>query len=347
MSLSSHLDCRSTNLGGLQVEERSAGSIPALTGKPTRIGPRSSNREVYPRAYGETNGAGYRGWRCPGLSPRLRGNQRQSGNGAGVDGSIPALTGKPRSHPRRRRFRRVYPRAYGETVSAWSARTFAMGLSPRLRGNPLELLCPRTRERSIPALTGKPWLVAVDDSPAGVYPRAYGETKSHCTVISCGEGLSPRLRGNRRWSGTALGAPGSIPALTGKPSPASTATTTARVYPRAYGETARAGDRGGAPAGLSPRLRGNPLSSALGGGLSGSIPALTGKPFPPRRAGSRGTVYPRAYGETTWPPWWWWRTRGLSPRLRGNLATDTGCLRNPRSIPALTGKPRAWWTTRT
>ena len=51
-------------------------------------------------------------------------------------------------------------------------------------------------------------------------------------------GLSPRLRGNLNLLCCKDGWLGSIPALTGKPIRGSIRRAAARVYPRAYGETA-------------------------------------------------------------------------------------------------------------
>ncbi len=117
------------------------GSIPALTGKP---GDRSRQRDrprVYPRAYGETLvryllPRGYRG-----LSPRLRGNPARRATILPIEGSIPALTGKPAPLIDVARSSTVYPRAYGETSLSHCATAPRTGLSPRLRGNPSYKRC--------------------------------------------------------------------------------------------------------------------------------------------------------------------------------------------------------------
>ncbi len=132
------------------------GSIPALTGKP-----RSSSRTVrscgvYPRAYGETPRGTHTSPACPGLSPRLRGNQVLDALLASCYRSIPALTGKPAGSTSRQRSQKVYPRAYGETTPGTASSLNRSGLSPRLRGNPPVVPRYAPVERSIPALTGKP-----------------------------------------------------------------------------------------------------------------------------------------------------------------------------------------------
>ena len=279
-------------------------------------------KRVYPRAYGETGEHRFALVGSQGLSPRLRGNLAGRHEHVAYGGSIPALTGKPtRRRPPVGR-KRVYPRAYGETVSTWRAALTAAGLSPRLRGNRLHLARGVDGGRSIPALTGKPANTALRSSEVKVYPRAYGETWRGDTNTWRTAGLSPRLRGNRQAGDEAGGQKGSIPALTGKP--------TRRRPPR------------GQKKGLSPRLRGNRLHLARGVDGGRSIPALTGKPHVERIPVPLVRVYPRAYGETKFLTHFWQAAIGLSPRLRGNHEDHERAHRRCGSIPALTGKPQEY-----
>ena len=172
--------------------------------------------------------------------------------------SIPALTGKPCWPPWCRSLRGVYPRAYGETPYRSTRLRLSGGLSPRLRGNPVRFTGRYGVRRSIPALTGKPLARCASRESPEVYPRAYGETLLADAGAYVAQGLSPRLRGNLSLPPQLGPSLGSIPALTGKPPPASYERDRSGVYPRAYGETW--GYRAGDPAsdGLSPRLRGNP-----------------------------------------------------------------------------------------
>ena len=55
----------------------------------------------------------------------------------------------------------------------WAA---AMGLSPRVRGNPMPVLGGLTLRGSIPACAGEPWLRPKQDSLGKVYPRVCGGT---------------------------------------------------------------------------------------------------------------------------------------------------------------------------
>ena len=70
-------------------------SIPAWAGKPTRLPPARRRVRVYPRVGGETLQMGAASDKLDGLSPRGRGNQRQRGRLATLQGSIPAWAGKP------------------------------------------------------------------------------------------------------------------------------------------------------------------------------------------------------------------------------------------------------------
>ena len=152
-------------------------------------------------------------------------------------------------------------------------------------------------------------------------------------------GLSPRIRGNQEGFPDGPRCSGSIPAHTGKPRSSAATPRRRKVYPRAYGETDPDYAVATLAEGLSPRIRGNPRPTTAAAQMRGSIPAHTGKPRSrPTRTGP-GWVYPRAYGET-------WHCRmnarvmkGLSPRIRGNLALSHECARPQGSIPAHTGKP--------
>ena len=98
-----------------------------------------------------------------GLSPRVRGNRGGRYEDVAEQRSIPACAGEPPHPGKRQTGRQVYPRVCGGT-GCFSARPrAAIGLSPRVRGNPtmLSLECPAAR--SIPACAGEPLNA---DSPA-------------------------------------------------------------------------------------------------------------------------------------------------------------------------------------
>ena len=302
-----------------------------------------------------------------GLSPRGRGNHRQYRRTPPPGGSIPARAGKPVPDTECLGRRRVYPRAGGETgVGRYSGRR-VRGLSPRGRGNlPLIVLVPEIRG-SIPARAGKPRKITGQTSFGRVYPRAGGETIGEVTPADYSEGLSPRGRGNpgslrsdRRSVGSIPARAGkppaqqqgtsegrrSIPARAGKPAAPRTDTAARGVYPRAGGETCERPPPVPRAWGLSPRGRGNRgLLRRFHLGQR-SIPARAGKPrIRSWRSRSR-RVYPRAGGETSCQTFCASRSRGLSPRGRGNRLVAVSWRSYSRSIPARAGKPRRCWCRR-
>ena len=112
-----------------------------------------------------------------------------------------------------------------------------------------------------------------------------------------------------------------------------------------YGETQTRSNSAYNARGLSPHVRGNLLLPHYRLLAQGSIPACTGKPAPVREEILRLAVYPRMYGETSWPASFGIFVCGLSPHVRGNLRPPAGGGRPVGSIPACTGKPtsrRSW-----
>ena len=167
----------------------------------------------------------------------------------------------------------------------------------------------------------------------------YGETAQQPLGPRAVEGLSPRVRGNRRRSGRDVRAGGSIPACTGKPSSSTNLRVYYWVYPRVYGETAPSPSASVAYRGLSPRVRGNLLQADDAVHRCGSIPACTGKPRTALRMAMSCKVYPRVYGETELPEATSGNPPGLSPRVRGNQGQQPNQKPSHGSIPACTGKP--------
>ena len=113
-----------------------------------------------------------------------------------------------------------------------------------------------------------------------------------------------------------------------------------RVYPRVGGETEPKGTRVKCLAGLSPRGRGNLVGVFDPVEGHGSIPAWAGKPRACRRSVRDLEVYPRVGGETKSVSAFGARSRGLSPRGRGNPRRQPDRGGRAGSIPAWAGKPR-------
>ena len=170
---------------------------------------------------------------------------------------------------------------YGETADEHPQSCRHVGLSPHVRGNPERSFHARPDEGSIPACTGKPSRHSPLAIRPRVYPRMYGETENFHKHAHIPSGLSPHVRGNLcptarrklpRWS---------IPACTGKPEPARKLARLIPVYPRMYGETKGRVAREPCLYGLSPHVRGNLRRCGRPWQPVGSIPACTGKPWPP------------------------------------------------------------------
>ena len=159
-------------------------------------------------------------------------------------------------------------------------------------------------------------------------------------------GLSPRMRGNRHVQWQNHCKKGSIPAHAGKPLPSDDKQLHYWVYPRACGETTDSITMPERGQGLSPRMRGNLCILDTFGSLDGSIPAHAGKPTQASFFAIIRWVYPRACGETGRTGCGGQRSRGLSPRMRGNLRAALRPPCRPGSIPAHAGKPAGHYRQR-
>ena len=175
-----------------------------------------------------------------------------------------------------------------------------------------------TQERSIPARAGEPHTDGFRTEIYLVYPRACGGT----------------------------GQTGLFPARAGEPAAGASVACSCGVYPRACGGTGGSGNIPSSVPGLSPRVRGNRLSVALGRGNGRSIPARAGEPCWMRWYSSPLGVYPRACGGTVSFKRSITSVTGLSPRVRGNPATPQWAKITTRSIPARAGEPHAAGTGR-
>ncbi len=131
----------------------------------------------------------------------------------------------------------------------------------------------------------------------------------------------------------------SIPACAGEPCAESHGATRSGVYPRVCGGTPSSRPRPTRATGLSPRVRGNQPVARRHRMTGRSIPACAGEPTCSSRAGHADRVYPRVCGGTRSPRLPWRRSRGLSPRVRGNLPHRVRGHVARGSIPACAGEP--------
>jgi hypothetical protein len=132
---------------------------------------------------------------------------------------------------------------------------------------------------------------------------------------------------------------GFIPAFAGEPKGMRSMSTRSGVYPRMCGGTASVAGGSYIGRGLSPHVRGNPLSRGFRLDGSGSIPACAGEPFSSALRSEFSEVYPRMCGGTEIAAYLDREAEGLSPHVRGNLSLVWLWLRNEGSIPACAGEP--------
>ena len=192
---------------------------------------------------------------------------------------------------------------------------------------------------SIPASAGEPGGWCRSEAAQSVYPRECGGTTSGGCSARLASGLSPRVRGNRISVAQCTPSRRSIPASAGEPTTSGLTSGGPTVYPRECGGTTASQPRKRQRLGLSPRVRGNRFRFHSGLPNNRSIPASAGEPIRQSVWTPHRRVYPRECGGT-----WIWpvvmaRCRGLSPRVRGNLAWDFQPCPLRGSIPASAGEP--------
>ena len=213
-----------------------------------------------------------------GLSPRVRGNRRTRILRRRSVRSIPACAGEPRSCRSKSSTAEVYPRVCGGTDGRLNYRGAECGLSPRVRGNPTSRVVYSGRMGSIPACAGEPMGKPMLSYMCRVYPRVCGGTRPPTGRLQAAWGLSPRVRGNRRYVRRNCLYKRSIPACAGEPCGGRRGPRQWPVYPRVCGGTngnflCVSGGKG-----LSPRVRGNLTRLTRAWVNTRSIPACAGEP---------------------------------------------------------------------
>ena len=232
----------------------------------------------------------------------------------------------------------VYPRVCGGTYRCIPCRVCHGGLSPRVRGNLVDVRRCGRSTGSIPACAGEPQPPGRAGHPGEVYPRVCGGTRPERLEAERQYGLSPRVRGNPPRLHDAFAGLRSIPACAGEPVTHAGRRPLGKVYPRVCGGTQALLSKpppvtvyprvcGGTRRflngsrfviGLSPRVRGNRYTNMACSGGNGSIPACAGEPPQGPRARRQLRVYPRVCGGTSLGLSTLARILGLSPRVRGN-----------------------------
>ena len=203
----------------------------------------------------------YRRLRCRGgLSPRVRGILDRDAPDAVGAGSIPACAGDPVVKSSAPSAAAVYPRVCGGSSQAPERRTGARGLSPRVRGIQQKGIAKGAALRSIPACAGDPFAFGASCRLNAVYPRVCGGSSGFHPAPCQVRGLSPRVRGILRAGRCERPATRSIPACAGDPIAWSAYLASSPVYPRVCGGSHHPLVCRALRQGLSPRVRGIPIS---------------------------------------------------------------------------------------
>ena len=155
------------------------GPIPACAGQPKRSTAMVASVRAYPRVCGATQRCRRTSRSLVGLSPRVRGNQSQRLIMSASPGPIPACAGQPLNHLCRYYCPRAYPRVCGATCRAFRRAGLSRGLSPRVRGNLLDLEKSGLLQGPIPACAGQPWPILAPVLALWAYPRVCGATSVH------------------------------------------------------------------------------------------------------------------------------------------------------------------------
>ena len=135
--------------------------------------------------------------------------------GPGV-GNIPAHAGKTQSPRPYRHPSKEHPRARGENLTDFAARSGETGTSPRTRGKHSVGLALAKRLRNIPAHAGKTTRRGGCLATCGEHPRARGENRTYLLLGDEPAGTSPRARGKHVGRNELHYGGGNIPACAGK-----------------------------------------------------------------------------------------------------------------------------------
>ena len=205
----------------------------------------------------------------------------------------------------------------GKRCLVWYSRARA-GSSPRMRGKPQAHSPKRHRRRLIPAHAGKTLACDRGRSTRRAHPRACGENELILGNVSCPVGSSPRMRGKRGYSQSAL--------------------ARAMAHPRACGENLARPGHVSRKSGSSPRMRGKRCGRARGNGCVRLIPAHAGKTERSRGSLNNTPAHPRACGENHAGEVGRVPRCGSSPRMRGKHHIEVDIVGSVRLIPAHAGK---------
>ena len=176
-------------------------------------------------------------------------------------GIIPACAGNTRYEHTDNSPPRDHPRVCGEHSVSLTFDVAPLGSSPRVRGTRRMCLARERNRGIIPACAGNTNPRQLKRFNARDHPRVCGEHGMPHTVILCGLGSSPRVRGTLPHGPGRADSRGIIPACAGNTQARCAHSAPARDHPRVCGEHVRAVGEHGFLEGSSPRVRGTLIKS--------------------------------------------------------------------------------------
>ena len=252
---------------------------------------------VHPRVGGEHTRPRCARPRAGGSSPRGRGTLRAQAGARLHTRFIPAWAGNTRLSWRRPWGAAVHPRVGGEHHRGLPPCKECVGSSPRGRGTRSKSSYFKEETRFIPAWAGNTWAWSSHGPAAPVHPRVGGEHTSPGTTTPAGVGSSPRGRGTRVISRSAVAGWRFIPAWAGNTRSHCQVAKAAPVHPRVGGEHQLIRPRAIVANGSSPRGRGTPVSYYIIAHCTRFIPAWAGNTDVCWSRRPPAAVHPRVGGE--------------------------------------------------
>ena len=232
------------------------GLIPACAGKTPCLTICSLTRQAHPRVCGENPRQPINGCAQRGSSPRVRGKRPRRRKPKFGCGLIPACAGKTSQRGINERANWAHPRVCGENNVEQEWIAFTRGSSPRVRGKRGGDGSLMIAERLIPACAGKTRAPTRGRFRFGAHPRVCGENFVPAQGSNLGAGSSPRVRGKRVGSPSAVCLGGLIPACAGKTQLPAQFACSLEAHPRVCGENPACPPTSCVSKGSSPRVRG-------------------------------------------------------------------------------------------
>ena len=177
------------------LHPEAVGITPAYAGKRIKLRKRHSICGDHPCVCGEKIEMPYELLLKEGSPPRMRGKARSRCFVVEVMRITPAYAGKRIAELQTPAVSWDHPRVCGEKVPITCVPKYALGSPPRVRGK----VCWRERHRPVPGITpacaGKSGRTSGLTRPARDHPRACGEKSTSTSMMNCGWGSPPRVRG--------------------------------------------------------------------------------------------------------------------------------------------------------